>query len=260
MESVKKKGSAYVASMPRRRLLGTLLNFDVAVCSFALLNLVLGIEFTAQKFALSLTGWESLGNSNWYIFDILVCYTLAYIFFKMRPKAGISWGGQFILLIFLFIVAILILEQMKKEWWYNTLLCFPAGMIYSSKKELMERMLQQRYWHILALSCFIFAVLTALFLLGVYGFAQGYIYNINAILFVVIIVMLTMKFKIQNAVLSWMGLNLFPLYIYQRLPMIALRNICGDECLCSYPYIYMVVCLFISFMIAFGFKYWQIKI
>ena len=92
MESVKKKGSTYVASMPRKRLLGTLLNFDVAVCCFALLSLALGINFTAQKFALSLIGWESLGNSNWYIFDILVCYALAYIFFKIRPMAGKVWG------------------------------------------------------------------------------------------------------------------------------------------------------------------------
>ena len=167
-------------------------------------------------------------------------------------------GGEFYYS--LFIVAILILGLLKKEWWYNTILCFPAGMTYSSRKELLEKVLQQRYWHILALSGFAFVMLTALYLLKFSGIVRGCIYNINSILFVLIVVMLTMKIKIQNVALCWMGVNLFPLYIYQRIPMVALRNICGDGWLCANPYIYVVACLIITYVITLGFKFWRIKL
>lgn len=83
MESIFKKGQAYVESFPRRRLLPTLLNFDVAVAAFLLLNVVLGIKHSKHDIILAFTGWTSLGNSNWYIFVILLCYLCTYIGFYL---------------------------------------------------------------------------------------------------------------------------------------------------------------------------------
>ena len=65
MESLRAKGEAYRRTMPRRRILGTLLRFDVAVLCFAALALALGHAFSLRQFALSLVAWESLGNSDW---------------------------------------------------------------------------------------------------------------------------------------------------------------------------------------------------
>ena len=75
-ESFKKKGMNYAKSMPRHRILSTLLNFDVAVIFFIILSLILGITLTVKQSLLALTAWESVGNSNWYIFIILLCYTI----------------------------------------------------------------------------------------------------------------------------------------------------------------------------------------
>lgn len=83
MESIKKKGSAYVDCIPKRRLLTTLANFDVAILLFLLVNLCLGIHYDMQVILLSFIGWESVGNSNWYIFVILCCYLSTYITFKV---------------------------------------------------------------------------------------------------------------------------------------------------------------------------------
>lgn len=83
MESFKQKGSSYVSSMPRKRIIGTLLNFDVAVLCFVLVDLCLGVEITWKQTILSFVAWDSVGNSNWYIFTILLCYTLSYGIFRL---------------------------------------------------------------------------------------------------------------------------------------------------------------------------------
>lgn len=82
MESFKKRGGEYVSIMPKKRILTTLLNFDVAVLCFVVLNLLLGKTMHLKQVVLSFIAWDSVGNSNWYIFCILTCYLLAYLALK----------------------------------------------------------------------------------------------------------------------------------------------------------------------------------
>lgn len=79
MESIRTKGAAYVREMPKRRILTTLLNFDIAVLAFIGVDLLLGQSLTAKQCLLSLVAWDSVGNSNWYIFVILLCYVAAWM-------------------------------------------------------------------------------------------------------------------------------------------------------------------------------------
>ena len=37
--------------------------------------------------------------------------------------------------------------------------------------------------------------------------------------------MITMKVKISNTPLIWLGIHLFPIYIYQRIPMIYFQKV-----------------------------------
>lgn len=85
MESIKRKGTAYVVGIPKKRVLRALFNFDCAVVLYLVLGLVLGSSFTFKQVALSHIGWDSLGNSNWYIFTVLVLYVLTYIAFVILP-------------------------------------------------------------------------------------------------------------------------------------------------------------------------------
>ena len=78
-ESIKNKGNEYIKGFPRKRILNTLLNFDVAVLAFAFMDILLNIKFTTTQFLLSLIAWDSIYNSNWYIFCILICYAFTYI-------------------------------------------------------------------------------------------------------------------------------------------------------------------------------------
>ena len=71
-----RKGQEYVRSIPRKRVLKIWLHFALAVLLFVLLNRALSIEYDPLETALAFTGWTDVGNSNWYIFTILVLYLM----------------------------------------------------------------------------------------------------------------------------------------------------------------------------------------
>lgn len=127
MEAIKNKGNTYIAKMPRNRILPTLLNFDIAVLCFVIVDLLLDIQINFAQVLLSLTGWDSVGNSNWYIFVILICYIITYLF--INEKRLLLGTTMF------FVVAATLLLSGKPEWWYNTILSYPAGILFSKNKE-----------------------------------------------------------------------------------------------------------------------------
>jgi uncharacterized phage infection (PIP) family protein YhgE len=80
--------------MPRHRILGTLLNFDVAIIAFIIVDLLLGISISVNRCMLSLIAWEEVGNSNWYIFVILLCYIVTYVTMRLPLKKRAYWVGM----------------------------------------------------------------------------------------------------------------------------------------------------------------------
>lgn len=69
------------------------------------------------------------------------------------------------------------------------------------------------------------------------------------------IILLMMKVKIGNGFLIWLGANLFPLYIYQRLPMIVLSTYFSLN-----PYVFIVLSFALTCAIVPIYKKIQIKL
>lgn len=257
MESFKKKGYMYVAIMPRKRILTTLLNFDVAVLVFIALNLVLGKHMSMKQILLSFIAWDSVGNSNWYIFSILVCYSLAFVVLYVYSKYLSSKNIYIYALLPLFtfvLFAMTVLSYYKAAYWYNTMLCFPFGMLYSAFKDKIYCVLQSYYWIILFLCVIIFFKLRFIPLS-----LRGLFYNMESIVFAMIIVLLMLKFESNNKWFHWMGEKLFPLYIYQRLAMICIYELPGGkEFICSCPFLYILTCFICVLIISYRYHKWQI--
>ena len=247
---VKRKGEQYVQQMPQYRILKTLLNFDIAVCFFVLLALLLSQPLRIDQIMLSFLAWDSVGNSNWYIFIIILCYIITYLANRISANPKVVGG----VILFLCLLAMLILSFVKGTWWYDTILAYPAGYIYANYRQQIEPMLKQYFFAILFILICIF-----LFTHGHGPYLRGLRPNIMAVTFALIVVMLTMKIQIGNSWLQWFGTNLFPLYIYQRVPMIALQATIGDGFLSHYPIIYLIICMLITCVIAKYYKYWSIQ-
>ncbi len=260
-ESIKVKKNNYIDNFPRKRLLTVLLNFDIAIAFYVILSLVLGIQFTYSQALLSLVAWDSIGNSNWYILVILCCYIIIYVSYKLfgnlEKKRIIIPVSIFVL----FLVTILLLSMFKGSWYYNTILCFPFGMLWSAKKEQFENIIKKKYCYISVIVGLLFAMFYIIDVLELIKFNDfSLFYNVLSILFAILIVILTMKIRIYNKWLVWLGANLFPLYIYQRLPMITFQKIFGSAWICSNAYLYVVLCLLITLVITYFYRYWKVSL
>ena len=143
MESIKKKGVGYVNSIPRKRVLNTLINFDVAVLVFAVIALIFQEEYSVSHYILAFTGWTSIGNSNWYIFVILLCYFISFLAFR-REHNSLSRNSKLCLL--LLTVATVVLYLVKPSWWYDTMLCFGVGVLFSLYKNKVEALFRKYYF------------------------------------------------------------------------------------------------------------------
>ena len=82
----------------------------------------------------------------------------------------------------------------------------------------------------------------------------------RACLLAIAIVVLSMMVQVRSPSLSWLGKNLFPLYIYQRIGMIIFSRINEGEFIKDYPYLYIVLCVMIALLMGYMYKYIKIKI
>lgn len=251
MESIKRKRNAYIATIPKHRILNTLLNFDVAVLAFIVVSIFVGADFSLQQCLLAFTGWETVGNSNWYIFIILLCYLVTYISFLCSNNRKLNA----LVCLLLSLLMMILLSFFKQDYWYNTMLCYPCGIFFSLYREKVEGIVHRNYWVLL-----ISAIVLLVVLDGPPYSWKGLCYNAFSIVFCAMVLLLTMKFNLKSKMLVWCGKNLFPLYIYQRIPMILIASISGGAFVANYPVIYTFVCLIITALIASLYRFWTIKL
>ena len=228
MESIKKKGDAYIDGIPRLRFLPVWANFAIGVLVIALLNCILGIQFPVQKFFTALIGWHGIGNPSWFIFCILWCYASVYISFRLLRLHWFSarlhiarLAGVFGVVFFCMVYILLHLKlRPERTWNYNTILAFPFGLILSLTKDRW-RMVAQRYWSVLfVMMVFVFCYLNENYRFRWNGLGE----NICGCVFILVIILLSMKIKIGNMWLSWLGRHVFSIYMYQFVFFILLEK------------------------------------
>lgn len=253
-ESIKKKGSAYVRTFPKNRVLKTLLHFALAVIIFWGMQLCLGNSYSPATVLLSLIGWENLGNSNWYIFVVLVLYLitwLAFVCFKNNQVLAVSLATVLTGLLILF------LYYTRSSWWYDTALCYVLGMWLSVFKNRFLKLITKNnaVW-----------LLCAIGSLAVFGFLYfrrasswlGLLLKLSVPLaFCVVLLVFLTKIRISNKILAFCGQYLFELYILQRIPMILFKHWGLIE---VNLYLYFALCLVATLLLALGFRFCTDKI
>ena len=253
-ESFQKK-AGYLGCFLQKRILKTLLHFDLALVFFLIMNLILEIEYPLSTYILCWIGWESIGNSNWFIFDILLLYSLSYIciytqYSKRKENENSYFEVDFKTLCSITILTgiawiILFFAKYSQSWWYNTLLCYPAGMWYSHYKERIDgTMCRTEYW-------FLALALVVPAFLFLYRMGNQAAYTLCACLFCLILCLLCMKIRIENAPLRWLGEHLFEIYILQRIPFTLLQR----TGLSVFPFILTFTALILTVAMACFFHY-----
>lgn len=255
MNSIKNKGINYVDAIPKKRIGNTMINFGIAVLFFVLLNFMLGIPMDFKQIMLSLVCWESVGNSNWYIFTICVCYIVSFISYKLFGYSKRSLIANFVILS----VFAVVISQFKGSWWYDTCLAYSAGSLYCFYKDKLERRICDNY--LIYSILFIGVTMVTYIIMLKAPFANSLVFmNICGICFSLFMVILTMRFRFKSKVLEWSGMNLFPLYIYQRIPMILFSTIYEGYLVCEWRYLYVFICIVVSMVIVFFYKFINVRL
>ena len=214
------KGRSYALSLPKRALKVWLM-FLGALLLYLILALCLGNELTLSQVLLSLVAWDSVGNSNWYVWGVIWLYLLsfaAYAFFAEKPVVGTI---LLTILTGVFIILMRFLKGSGSAYWYNTVFCYVLGAWYALFHEKLEGFLWKRDLHYI-LAC----VLAGILLVITYKLHQRSFLFYEAWVAVAIacVVLFTMKVRLYNPYLTFIGSHLFGFYILQRLPMIAFAH------------------------------------
>lgn len=187
MYSVIHKGEIYIYQMPIKRILVTFLNFAIAVfVYFVLQSVCFSNSYDISHLLLSLIGWKSLGNSNWYIFTILSCYLISYLCLRLTSKTlnkdnsianyyqntsiekslhenYNNYKLSLIQITTCTVVLIVILMQFKPGWWYNTLLAYPFGMYWCLYRQKLDKIIKKHYIQLLSSIVLIYIYVTTIF-------------------------------------------------------------------------------------------------
>ena len=239
-ESFKNK-EKYEKSFLSRRVLRLLLHFDIALVLYIIIQLFIPIVYPTRNYVLCWIGWESVGNSNWFIFVILCLYMIAWGAMTMQRCCG-RGGTIFLILAAIALWMILQIVFHKESWWVDTLAAFPLGVIASSAKDNVFIVLKKRHLPIIVstILLILFGVAHIFFGMDIYG-------GITC-LFCCLVVALSSWIQIGNPVLEWAGENAFTIYIIQRLPMIIGSSLGLDQ----RPYLFLLFVIPISLLLAEG--------
>lgn len=241
-ESVKKKGESYIKSFPQKRILKTLIHFDLAVLLFIIYDFFFVPENLAVlKVLTSFVAWNSVGNSNWFIFAILCAYVFSFIAFVLSK--GHLIRSLIIITVFCFMY-IVVVSRFKEGYWFDTILAFPLGGFFSTHKE--KFMILGRRWILWEALCIICLMVL---LVAKNGYIPSSFINAQFAMvgFMLLIVFLSMKMKFKGKILSWLGEQVFGVYMLQRLPMNFGQYMHWNE---KNIYLYFIFCFVVTLVLA----------
>ena len=247
--SIRKKGKDYVLSLPKRRILPLWISFSTVIVLYLILAAAIGKQYPLRTILLAFTGWESVGNSNWYVFTILMLYFLTYVSFL---AGGRNARAPFIPLTLLtaltVLMAVLELIAGRPSYFYSTVLLYPFGAWYTLFKERTDRFVmrdQKTYLTVLVAGLFVYPILSALRRTA--GIPAYFAWEIA---FACLVLLITMKVSWDSRLLNWLGTHVFGIYILQRIPMILLKQ---TGLIRSHPYVSFLIAFAATVVLAGGF-------
>lgn len=190
----------------------------MAVLVYFIVHCILQKEILIQDFLQGLHDFQTLENHSWFILMTLLAYILTYVCFKFFGTKHLATTVG--VLTFLLAISMHFVNLIKPVHWTNTILCFPAGMLYYVKGEQFEKIIKKT-----KIPSIIYAVF--LLVMGMHIYRSGispsiYVQNVGSIIFAVGVTWFVGSFSWQtpSRYLIWLGGGgSFIVYMYHLLPM-----------------------------------------
>lgn len=203
----------YLAGFLRNRALTLWLNFLIALMIYLLATVLFVGPVRVVDILKSMVFLHSFGNPTWFLFCTMVAYMVAWLAFKLLQKR--SWISTVCMAGMLLYIGIV--SRFRPIYWYDTSLMFPIGVIVALYKDEVLSLFSKRYWICAVAFSLAFVIVYKLPLLqfGRYGFC--FRTNLLGVLLMSIVMLLTIRIRIENTPLEWLGKHVFPIYMYHML-------------------------------------------
>jgi len=161
----------YIKGFMKRRIFTVLVPFFI--CNYIYLtdallnNIIFRKHFGFGEVILSFFGIFLVNNEMWFAVEIMILYVVFRIVFAKvkKPLTGIliMTGAVLIMMtVGLFTVhsrANVMSYWFQGEWWYNTILMFPAGMLYAYYEERINKVIKKAFASIMIASSILFILM-----------------------------------------------------------------------------------------------------
>lgn len=244
----------YLTGFFARRILPLILAFVTTSFFFLYFRMRMGDKITWFAHPFSVGGPDLFNTYAWFIFALMVLYIGFYVAFRFckKEKFAIAVLGIIILLYMLYCD-----WWIYGDWWYNTVILFLVGLLFAKYEEKILAEIKKRYmlYVILAILLTVISFMFSESIINRWGSLM--LQMIAATSFVAFVLMLGMKLKVGNRVLTFIGGFTLELYLVHGLfvqlfgyrfikeeiePLYYIRNVA----------VYTLVVFVISVPLAFG--------
>lgn len=212
-QSYKKNGKNYITSFNYKHTSKIVFRFWIALLFFLIFNAATKRYYPMSTIVLSFLAWDNIGNSNWYVFATIICYLLfwgSHKLFKADDKEA-----NIVIIIGIIVYTIVIL-LFKPDYWCSTIFCFPAGVLYSTHKNKIDKLIISNKGWLFQITFFVLAIAFTLV-----RYNHLILYINSCIFFCLFITTISVYFNNKdNKIIAWIGKNSFGIYLLQRIPMI----------------------------------------
>ena len=224
----------YLKHFIRRRILPVVIAFYLSEFIYTGIRLLMGEKMNLTKILWYLSGLHMANFNAWYVIVIPFFYLAFWAAFRFCRREGFAIFWVFVFTLAYTVLGALIDHQndwwMRGEWWYNSILLFPLGILFGRFEKPVTRFLKKGYWFWLVLS---FAGLILLYFLSerlnstVWGYYGEWGDRLKVqhrlmsaagqwlvcLFYVAFWFLLMMKVQFGNRVLTWLGSVTLELYL-----------------------------------------------
>ena len=216
----------YLKGFFRRRILPIIIAFYLSEFIYTGIRLIMGERMNLITILWYLSGLHMANFNAWYVVVIPFFYLAFWAAFRFCRHEGTAIFWIFVFTLAYTVLGAFIDHQddwwMRGEWWYNSILLFPLGLLFGKFEKQVTRFLRKGYWFWLLLS---FAGIFLLFQQSewlnntVWGYYGEYGDRLKvqhrlmsaggqwvvSLFYVAFCFLLMMKVRLGNKVLAWLG-------------------------------------------------------
>ena len=214
----------YSAGFLRNRALPLWLNFLVALSCYLIATIIFIGPVRVVEVLKSMVFLHAFGNPTWFLFCTMFAYMVVWSAFKFVQQRHLISAVCIAGMLFYVVVV----SRFRPVWWYDTALMFPIGVMAALYKDEVLALFSKRYWVCAAIATLAFVV--AFNFPWTRVFKYGFLLRQNAlnVLLMAIVLLLTMRIKVESKPLEWLGKHVFPIYIYHMLFFLFAKVLVGN--------------------------------